>query len=232
MIKIKNWKNYQHFKNRTPPWIKLYREILDDPQWHGLDGECAKTLVMLWLIASEDKTHQGLLQEEKKLAFRLRLSESKLRQQLSKLSHWLIQDDIKMISSRYQHDIPETQTQTQTETEKERDTKREKTKESPLTALQLENQFLEKLRANPAYTHIDLSRELAKMDAWLMSRPGRRKTKRFVVNWLNKIDPGLPQSVPARPAAASRMEKDTENVFTLIEAKKKEIELEEKAKAQ
>lgn len=50
--------------------------------------------------------------------------------------------------------------------------------------------FLEKLKANPAYKHIDIDHELAKMDAWL-SLPAnrqRKKTDRFVLNWLNKID--------------------------------------------
>ncbi len=29
--RIKNWDKFQHFKNRRPPWIKLHREILDQP---------------------------------------------------------------------------------------------------------------------------------------------------------------------------------------------------------
>lgn len=49
-------------------------------------------------------------------------------------------------------------------------------------------EFLEALRTNPAYAHIALEAELAKMDAWLLTHPGRQKTRRFVVNWLNKIE--------------------------------------------
>ena len=51
-MKIKNWSQFQHFKDRRPPWIKLYRDILDDIEWHELDAKSAKVLVMLWLIAS------------------------------------------------------------------------------------------------------------------------------------------------------------------------------------
>ena len=29
------------------------------------------------------------------------------------------------------------------------------------------------------------------MDAWLLAHPGRQKTKRFVVGWLNKIEKPL-----------------------------------------
>jgi uncharacterized phage protein (TIGR02220 family) len=118
-LKIKNWGKFQHFKDRTPPWVKLYRDLLDDPDWHELDGESAKTLIMLWLIASEDETHEGKLPDTRKLAFRLRTNEIKLKQQLIKLEHWLIQDDIKMISGRYQDDAPETETEAEAEAETE-----------------------------------------------------------------------------------------------------------------
>jgi hypothetical protein len=50
--------------------------------------------------------------------------------------------------------------------------------------------FVQTLKANPAYKGIDIDREMGRMNAWL-STPrgkGRKLTKIFVVNWLNKID--------------------------------------------
>ena len=114
-MKIKNWSDFQHFKDRTPPWIKLYRYLLDDPEWHELSGDDAKTLMMLWLIASEDKDMEGNLPSLKNTAFRLRTTENKLNQSLTKLSHWLVQDDIKKISDGCQGDAPETETETEGE---------------------------------------------------------------------------------------------------------------------
>jgi len=96
-----------------PPWVKLYRELLDDLDWHNLEAESAKVLVMLWLIASEDKDREGKLPNTKKLAFRLRIQEQKLKQTLTKLEHWLICDDIVTISERYRGDAPETETETE-----------------------------------------------------------------------------------------------------------------------
>jgi hypothetical protein len=119
-MRIKDWNKFQHFKDRRPPWIKLYREILDDPEWHELDPASAKVLVMIWLIASEE---MGELPTIKKLAFRLRLTEKQVEIHCSKLSHWLIQDDINVISDQYQLDAPETEEET--ETKKERETKKE-----------------------------------------------------------------------------------------------------------
>jgi hypothetical protein len=106
-MRIKNWNEFQHFKDRTPPWIKLYRYLLDDPDWHSLSGDEAKTLIMLWLVASEDKQMEGNLPPVKNIAFRFRISEKELNQRLNKLSNWLILDDNDVISSCYQDDIPE-----------------------------------------------------------------------------------------------------------------------------
>jgi hypothetical protein len=94
----------------------LYRDILDDIEWHELDPQAAKVLVMLWLIASED---DGNLPDIKKLAFRLRMTEKQTSDCIFKLSHWVEQDDIKPISTRYQDDRLETETETETEREKE-----------------------------------------------------------------------------------------------------------------
>ena len=127
-LRIKNWSKHQHFKDRTPPWIKLYRDIIDDPDWHDLDGDSAKILISLWLIASEDDSHTGVLPDERRLAFRLRISEKQLKIHLNKLSNWLIRDDIETISARHQSDAPErageeTETETETETDKQASSK-------------------------------------------------------------------------------------------------------------
>lgn len=112
-MKIRNWKKFQHFKNRRPPWIKLYRDILDDLAWHELSPEASKTLVMLWLIASEGE--DGQLPDLKTLAFRLHTTEKKLKETLSTLSAWVEQRDISVISERNQNVPSERETETERE---------------------------------------------------------------------------------------------------------------------
>ena len=118
---VKNWEKFQHFKDRKPPWIKLYRDILDDIKWHELDPNSAKTLISLWLLASESDKKNGELPTIKEIAFRLRMTERSLKSDISKLNHWLRQDDINMISdinaisTRYQDDGLETETETETD---------------------------------------------------------------------------------------------------------------------
>jgi len=110
-MRIKNWNKFQHFKDRKPPWVKLYRDVLDDLEWYELDPLASKVLVMCWLIASED---DGNLPSTKNLAFRLRMTEKQTIDCLNKLSHWLEHNDINAISGRYQNDSTETETETET----------------------------------------------------------------------------------------------------------------------
>jgi uncharacterized protein YdaU (DUF1376 family) len=58
-----------------------------------------------------------------------------------------------------------------------------------------DEEWLESLKPN--YPHIDIEQESRKMDAWLSTRRGKQKTRRFVVNWLNRID------APMQPATVS-----------------------------
>lgn len=110
--RIKNWARFQHFKDRKPPWIKLYRDLLDDLEWHKLDGDSAKLLTELWLIASE---RDGDLPDLATIAFRVRLPEKQVKTSISRLSHWVLHLDITAISPRYQSDTLETETETETE---------------------------------------------------------------------------------------------------------------------
>ena len=122
--KVKNWSTFQHFKNRCPPWIKLYREILNQLDINMISDCSFRVLIGCWLLASEDKTQTGLLPDTKTIAFRLRKPETVILKAFSELSPFIYQDDINVISTRYQHDAPETETETEGETETETEKKR------------------------------------------------------------------------------------------------------------
>lgn len=81
--------------------------------------------------------------------------------------------------------------------ESEEELREEKKRKTPLRATDDET-WLTALKANPAYSHLSIDTELAKMDAWLSTRPGRQKTRKFIVNWLNKVE--KPLQVNGTPA--------------------------------
>ena len=70
----KNWVDFQHYKDRAPPWIKLHKGLLDDSVFQRLPVASRALAPMLWLLASEakDGAFDASLSE---LSFRLRQSE-------------------------------------------------------------------------------------------------------------------------------------------------------------
>lgn len=103
-IRVKNWEEFQHFKDRNPPWIKLYKSLLERRDIAMISDCNFRILVGFWLLASEDDTRQGILPEIADIAFRLRKSEAEITQAIQELKEFLIFDDITMISKRYHTD--------------------------------------------------------------------------------------------------------------------------------
>jgi len=107
----RNWKKFQHYNNRCPPWIKVQNDLLKDPDWFALkDSKSAWVLINIWLIASEDV--DGKLPDSRTLAFRLQMSESELEKHLSVLKQWLIDNDSIMLASCKQSGVTETERET------------------------------------------------------------------------------------------------------------------------
>jgi hypothetical protein len=52
-LSVKNWEKYQHYKDRTPPWIKLHREVLDDYDMSCLQDASKLHLILIWVLASQ-----------------------------------------------------------------------------------------------------------------------------------------------------------------------------------
>lgn len=51
-LRVVNWEIYQHYKDRTPPWIKLHNSLLEDPGIAALPDATKAHLFGLWLLAS------------------------------------------------------------------------------------------------------------------------------------------------------------------------------------
>jgi hypothetical protein len=49
---VKNFERFQHYKDRSPPWIKLYNELLDDYEFACLQDASKMHLIAIWLLAS------------------------------------------------------------------------------------------------------------------------------------------------------------------------------------
>ena len=91
ILRVRNWDKFQPtMKDRNVIWIKIYRQILEDYEWHNLSSDSKATLLELLLLASENN---GQLPEVHKIAFRLRKTEDFINEQIGLLSHWLQLDN-------------------------------------------------------------------------------------------------------------------------------------------
>ena len=70
--RIVNFRKFQNFHDRKPPWIKLYRDLLDNMDWFMLSPIASKSLINLWLLGSESF---GNLPDDFEIGFRLRLNQ-------------------------------------------------------------------------------------------------------------------------------------------------------------
>lgn len=80
----KNWNSFQHYKDRSPAWIKLHKGLLDDFEFCCLPVASKALAPFLWLLASE---YEGgrIDASLDALAFRLRMSRGELADALSPL---------------------------------------------------------------------------------------------------------------------------------------------------
>ena len=115
-MKIRNWTKFQHYKGRRPPWIKVYRELLDDPDWIGQSDPAKALLIELWMIASE--TDEGTLPDLKTLAWRLRRASNVLAETLLVVNTKFLEGASEMLATCLQGASPEkSRDRVETETE-------------------------------------------------------------------------------------------------------------------
>lgn len=112
------WSEFQHYKDRNPPWIRLHRRLLDDKDYNRLPVASRALAPMLWLLASESKDGRfdGSVEE---LAFRLRTKESEIAAGLKPLIEKGFFVPAGTVLADGQQDAPDSCSETETEAETE-----------------------------------------------------------------------------------------------------------------
>jgi hypothetical protein len=113
----KNWKAFQHYNDRCPPWIKLHRDLLNDRAFMSLPVASKALAPLMWLLASESKDGSFDASSEE-LAFRLRLSLGEVEAGLKPLiNSGFFVDASTMLAPCLQVAIPEREAEGETETD-------------------------------------------------------------------------------------------------------------------
>lgn len=131
--RVKDWKRFQHYNDRNPPWIRLHKDILDNFDFQCLPDASKALAPMMWLLASEHKDiKSGVIDgPDDKIAFRLRMSADKFKQSIKPLIEKkffeILHIDSTVLATCLQVATPETDsTETDsTETEEEKTIKKE-----------------------------------------------------------------------------------------------------------
>ena len=108
-LRPKNWERFQHYKQRCPPWIKVYRTLLDDRDFMCLPVASKALAMMLWLLASEHA--EGVIEGvPADWAFRLRMTDNELLVALKPLiDNGMFEDASMMLAECLQSACPETE---------------------------------------------------------------------------------------------------------------------------
>lgn len=51
-LMVKNWRDHQHYKKRSPPWIKLHRAVIEDYAFATLKDKTKAHLMLIWVLAA------------------------------------------------------------------------------------------------------------------------------------------------------------------------------------
>jgi uncharacterized phage protein (TIGR02220 family) len=115
IYRVNDWSKFQHYKDRSPPWIKLHKSLLDDIKYQSLPIASRALAPMLWLLASENM--EGTIDcEARVLAFRLRCSEKEIKEGLIPLiQQGFLINASAMLADCHHVAVPETETETETD---------------------------------------------------------------------------------------------------------------------
>jgi hypothetical protein len=70
-LRIKNWKTFQHYDHRCPPWIKLHFKILSSRDWVSASDSDRVLAIACMLIASQDEAKDGSFDADPEYIYRV-----------------------------------------------------------------------------------------------------------------------------------------------------------------
>lgn len=115
---VKNLETFQHYKDRNPPWIKLYSYLLEKYEFARLQDASKLHLIMIWLLAS--RTGNKLPHDPEWISKRINAtSKVDLKPLFDADFLFKYNDDSNMLADCLHDAIPETERETEGETEKE-----------------------------------------------------------------------------------------------------------------
>jgi hypothetical protein len=203
-LQVKDWRRFQHYAKRNPPWIKLHNSLLENPEFASLPDAAKAHLIGIWLLAS--RTENRIPEDAEFVGNRINAQSKVDLKKLISCGFLEVQPASSVLANCEHIAIPETETETETEQNAPNESQ-EPGEEMPLIKnLAFEGQVLEITEREDdalglAYPHIDRVASYRQMDAWLVANPERRKKKfaAFARNWMSR------EPKPSEPVGSQRV---------------------------
>lgn len=118
-LRIRNWERFQHYKDRRPPWVKFYVELLDDPEVTSLPIPTQLLMDRLLLVAA--KCDNRIVSDAKWIANAVHMDEKHIRNGLKQLRKIGFLEpfrgdaSIRLLAERSISAMPETETEKETD---------------------------------------------------------------------------------------------------------------------
>lgn len=128
----KSWATFQHYKDRSPAWIKLHRGLLDDFDFARLPVASRALAPLLWLLASEYERGE-ITASLDEIAFRFRMPVDELGAAIKPLidkGFFTAASDV--LAECKQVAIPEREKEEERELEKEKTIGRSQARRAPI----------------------------------------------------------------------------------------------------
>ena len=170
---VRNFEKFQHYRDRSPPWIKLYKSVLDDYEFGNLDDASKAHLVAIWLLASRYDNRVPF--DAGWIARRINATATIDLQKLVDGNFIVLEQDCSMtLADRKQNAVLETETETERETEAEkRQTPRKRGTRIPPDWRPTESDVEYAVKRG-----VDVDGAAEAFKDWWMAAAGRNSTKR------------------------------------------------------
>lgn len=225
-FKVRNFEDFQHYKKRHPPWIRLYYRLLEDRRFERLQDASKMHAIGLFLLAS---------QHDNKIVFDVPWIEKRLgctehiNWQVLLDNEFIVPIDCDASDMLASCGQLATKSLSETEVQRQRQKNREKiarnnpsdSSKPAVITLPLCNKTEHPIiqaeidQWRELYPAVDIMAEIRKAKGWLLANPKKRKTKgginKFINTWLAKTqDSGGSRRVEShsdwKEAKAKRLE--------------------------
>lgn len=202
-FRVRNFEKFQHYTDRRPPWIKLYKDLWHDPRFFILSESDRYQLISLFVLASQ---HDNKIPDNQEwLRHELCTSKPISLEKLIDTGwlEYLEQDASEVLAGCLQDAIPRARAERREETEERRDREETETEKNntPATPEILLGEFLN-VRLSPEdqakliakFGHDDALSRIEALSAYLASNGKKKYANHYatILNWerMNKSKNG------------------------------------------